>query len=296
MATNPYVDAATGTHYNKLGIKDRDQLHDVEYNITRVRAQELTAKPIQGNYDLDHLKAIHKHIFQDVYEWAGKPRTLNFSKRDPLEPEWKTVFAPTSRIDDVAAVVKADIEAKGRFKGMEQKEFAHNMADLFSKINYMHPFPEGNGRSSRAMIEQLSREAGYTLKFDRVDSVEWNKASAAALPQQHREIAGRSRPGNPRMLQEVFERIAEPIKEAQRGSEAAQMPSGQPDKAQAYAAVIGKKLDADKLSPAARAVVMDEINKRIGRAAGQGTLPDLKIREQGQQPSRTNDQDKDRER
>ena len=80
----PYIDAATGTHFNKLGIRNRDNLHQVEYAVTDLRIAELMVKPIPGRFDLDHLKQVHAHVFQDLYEWADKERTLNFSKRDAV--------------------------------------------------------------------------------------------------------------------------------------------------------------------------------------------------------------------
>ena len=57
---------------NKLGIRDMGQIGRIEKRLTMLRILELVDKPIQGNFDLKHLQAIHKYIFQDVYEWAGK--------------------------------------------------------------------------------------------------------------------------------------------------------------------------------------------------------------------------------
>jgi len=54
---NPYIDPDTGAFYNKLGIKDPDELHQVEYAVTDLRIAELLVKPIPGKFDLEHLKA-----------------------------------------------------------------------------------------------------------------------------------------------------------------------------------------------------------------------------------------------
>lgn len=99
---------------------------------------ELVDKPIQGKFDLKHLQSIHKYIFQDVYEWAGKIR-------------------------------KVDI-AKG-------KEMSVRLAYYFSEINALHPFREGNGRCQREFIRTLALHARYVINFANVGREEMLKAS-----------------------------------------------------------------------------------------------------------------------
>jgi cell filamentation protein len=84
---NPYIDEATGTHFNKLGIRSRDELHQVEYAVTDLRIAELLVKPIPGRYDLDHLKAVHAHVFQDLYEWAGSIGNSNAPQSPTTRPQ-----------------------------------------------------------------------------------------------------------------------------------------------------------------------------------------------------------------
>ena len=61
---------------NKLGIRDLDRLQMIERRLTMIRLAELIKHPIKGNFDLEHLQKIHYYIFQDIYEWAGKIRTV----------------------------------------------------------------------------------------------------------------------------------------------------------------------------------------------------------------------------
>ena len=65
---------------NKLGIKDKDKLSVIERKLTMLRLLELFEKPIYGKFDLRHLQSIHGYIFQDVYEWSGKIRTVDIAK------------------------------------------------------------------------------------------------------------------------------------------------------------------------------------------------------------------------
>ena len=65
---------------NKLNIKDDKELFIAEREFITYRVAILTDKPLKGNFDFEHLKSIHKHLFQDVYDWAGEKRTCNIAK------------------------------------------------------------------------------------------------------------------------------------------------------------------------------------------------------------------------
>ena len=65
---------------NKLDIRELDKLHTFERKLTMLRLLELMDKPISGKFDFKHLQAIHRYIFQDVYDWAGKVRTVDIAK------------------------------------------------------------------------------------------------------------------------------------------------------------------------------------------------------------------------
>lgn len=77
MADDPYVYPGTTILRNKLDIRDAATLDLAERRFTTIRARQGIP---QGDFDLGHLKAIHHHLFQDVYEWAGKIRTVEISK------------------------------------------------------------------------------------------------------------------------------------------------------------------------------------------------------------------------
>ena len=82
---DPYVYPETNVLRNLRHIRDAGQLSKFEAIATTRRTVELEHEPIQGRFDARHLQAIHHHIFQDVYEWAGAFRTVNISKSgDPF--------------------------------------------------------------------------------------------------------------------------------------------------------------------------------------------------------------------
>jgi len=77
MTDDPYVYPGTSTLRNKLNITDADELDAFERRMVAARAAE--GVPV-GDFDLAHLRAIHRHLFQDVYDWAGELRTVEISK------------------------------------------------------------------------------------------------------------------------------------------------------------------------------------------------------------------------
>jgi hypothetical protein len=78
-----YLDPESGVLKNRLRITNQELLDSTEVDFVAARSRELSLKPIPGRFDLPHLQAIHKHLFGDVYEWAGQLRDVNISKKAP---------------------------------------------------------------------------------------------------------------------------------------------------------------------------------------------------------------------
>lgn len=72
--SDPYRDSS-GFLFNRLGITDSADLAEYERDLAYLRVVELELNPIEGKFDFDHLRAIHRFILQDVYDWAGELRT-----------------------------------------------------------------------------------------------------------------------------------------------------------------------------------------------------------------------------
>ncbi len=80
MSDTVYCYSNSNVLINKLGIKDKNKLSIIERRLTMLRLFELLKNPIQGKFDLEHLQSIHSYIFQDIYEWSGKIRTVDIAK------------------------------------------------------------------------------------------------------------------------------------------------------------------------------------------------------------------------
>lgn len=175
MANDPFLQEDGQTLKNTLGVvHNPEALRDAERAFTASRIESVSM--VSGNFDQRHLRDIHRHIFQDVYAWAGTMRT------DTIQLEGETVRVP----DHAAILRKGDstfLPAQFIEQGIGQVERLANSADanspdrsafaavageVLSDLNHVHPFREGNGRTQRAFLLQLAKRAGHRLNFQGV--------------------------------------------------------------------------------------------------------------------------------
>lgn len=97
---DPYVYPGTDVLKNTLGIRDRKKLEGAEADYVSLRLRELAEKPLPGDYGLAHMASMHKYIFQDIYEWAGKIRTVNMEKEEPALGGLSIEYSDKGKISD----------------------------------------------------------------------------------------------------------------------------------------------------------------------------------------------------
>ncbi|SFJ51894.1 Fic/DOC family protein [Thermoflavimicrobium dichotomicum] len=157
-----YCYPGTSVLINLANIKEPHQLALFEVKVTGVRIAELYERPIYGQFDLEHLKQIHRYIFQDVYPFAGKIREENITKGF-------FTFAQAPYIEPCAQHLFMELAREKYLTRYPVEEFAKRAAYYLAEINVLHPFPEGNGRAYREFIRCLALHAGYELDWSRVD-------------------------------------------------------------------------------------------------------------------------------
>lgn len=173
MPADPYVYPGTEVLRNRFGIRDADELARREGEITIVTLAQLENEPLPGNYDLAHLRAMHAHIFGDVYPWAGEFRTVQITKDSHL-------FALPQHMETYLSQVLDRLAQENHLRGLERDVFLDRVAESYADINAVHPFREGNGRTQRAFVGQLAQEAGYSIAWDRLDPARNIDASIAS--------------------------------------------------------------------------------------------------------------------
>ncbi|OCX75552.1 Fic/DOC family protein [Acidithiobacillus thiooxidans] len=171
---DPYIDGSTGILKNLLGITNAQELESAEYNIVYARASDLNQNVRSTPpFDMDHLKAIHKHLFQDIYSWAGEIRTMDVCKGH-------TRFASAMAIDSAGTKLFREMGNEDWLKGINRREFADRAGHYLGEINVLHPFREGNGRAQRYFMAQVGEWSGHKISWQRVSAEQNIAASIAA--------------------------------------------------------------------------------------------------------------------
>ncbi len=144
---------------NKLGITDSADLARMEEQISKKKAVELFEKGILDKLEagkFSSLQAIHKYLFDEIYDFAGKIRTVNIAKGNFR-------FAPVMYLQ--AALENIDKMPQSNFDEIIEK---------YVEMNVAHPFREGNGRSTRIWLDCiLKKEIGKVVDWSKVDKEDY---------------------------------------------------------------------------------------------------------------------------
>lgn len=155
---------------NKLNIREGEGLDRAE---RRLVVQRVAEGIPSGGFDLVHLRAIHLHLFQDVYAWAGELRTVEITKGGHQ-------FQFRRFIETGMADVHRRLVAQHYLRNLSAAEFAASAAEIMGDVNYVHPFREGNGRAQLLYLAQLAEQAGHAFNVMRIDRDQWIGASREA--------------------------------------------------------------------------------------------------------------------
>jgi cell filamentation protein len=181
--SDPYLDPETGVLINRLGITDQSTLEQFEAALVATRSYELSQTPLKGRFDLAHLQAIHKHFFVDLYEWAGRLRTIDISKGGNR-------FANHMQIESAAAPILQQLAKENHLAGLGAEAFSDRAAYYLGELNALHPFREGNGRAQREFISHLAHTNGYYVAWENMAPADLLAASIASFHGDASKLAG----------------------------------------------------------------------------------------------------------
>ena len=188
---DPYVYPGTHVLINKEDIRDAAELNLHERVMSAQRLREglpditLTPKGYCG---------LHHHLFQDVYAWAGKRRTLDIAKGNDM-------FCLAVHVERELGNRMAAIRAEKGLRGRGAAQFAERLAEHVSELNAIHAFREGNGRTQRAFMVVVGRLGGHRIEIQRIDPDRWMEASKASF-----------RTGDTRLMRKVITNLVAPQK------------------------------------------------------------------------------------
>ena len=155
---DPYCYKTSAVLKNRAGLRVADALEGVELEMTTRRAQQ--PLPL-GTFDTRHYCAVHHHLFQDIYRWAGRYRTVRIAKEDAMfcYPEFIA-----SQMDLLFAVL-----GNPPFVGTESRDdFIQAATKFLGDLNAIHPFRDGNGRTQLSFLFLLGARAGRPLDMTRI--------------------------------------------------------------------------------------------------------------------------------
>ena len=162
MADDPYLIPGTAVLKNLLGVSSEATLSQLEADLTRDRIQQLALAPVAGRFDLAHLKKIHAYIFQDVYAWAGEPRTISISKG-------ASMFCLPQHLEFAAEDIFGKLARENHLKGLS-REAVRGSCRLFLLGNqrtaslpgrqWANPEPVPQTTWGRGRFRAFHRESG----------------------------------------------------------------------------------------------------------------------------------------
>ena len=157
-----YTIGNTNVLKNKLGITEQEELDKVETKMVVSKLALLYVNGMKGNFDEEHLCRIHKFLFEDLYDFAGKYREVDiykvtsFSHHEEIKEQLKQFFEQMNNIE---------------FSNDNKFEIASYIAKYYLGLIQIHPFREGNGRTTREFIRQLvlAKFPNYELDYTKID-------------------------------------------------------------------------------------------------------------------------------
>mgnify|MGYP003577630144 CR=1 FL=1 len=201
--------AGTKTLINHFGIQDPDKLAQIEKGLTAAATYDLLKlNPVKGDFDLAHMREIHRRLMGDVYPWAGEIRDFPLFKK--RSDGFTTEFARPDEIPQLDQKIREIMKATEGFSHVPTGQFVETMAKTYQLANEMHPFREGNGRTQRIFLTYLAERAGYELKYSAVAPEAWNHA--ASMSARINIGNGDRVPGRTAELEKVFAHISSPLR------------------------------------------------------------------------------------
>ena len=186
-----------GTPKNKLGIEDAAELERASRRRVGARVVQMeTGAAGPFAHTPAGYRALHRHLFQDVYEWAGRHREVNMSRAEIMSDGTKR-HADFLHHREIEHGLKRAFDQMRpmvpRLQAEALKEPAQRNVRLVSEVaaahvgvlNYIHAFRDGNGRAMRERVAHLAREAGMHFDKGKLDVAHWDEGSYRVITNPH---------------------------------------------------------------------------------------------------------------
>ena len=169
-----YCYKGTNVLVNKMNIKDPIALKNYETSVIGLKLMALSKRGITGKFDVSHFVSIHKFLFEDIYPFAGLFRTENIAKDYFQFAEWEYIESELTRL-------LSELKSENFLSNLTKEKFTERLAYYWAELNVLHPFREGNGRTTREFLRQLSLKNGYILNLHKISPQKLFNASIKSI-------------------------------------------------------------------------------------------------------------------
>jgi cell filamentation protein len=169
--SDPYCYLGGGVLRNRLDLREQAELDAFEALIAAQRSEEALPR---GRLSYGHYRAIHRHLFQDIFEWAGKVCTVRISKGGSMFCYPEHIEAEMRRVFD-------SLRRSRYLRFLSNTEFARQSAHILAELNAIHPFREGNGRTQLVFLTLLADRAGHPIALERMGPARMLAAMVASF-------------------------------------------------------------------------------------------------------------------
>ena len=148
---------------NKFNISNLNELYKKERQIVLERLSILILYGINGNFDANHLKAIHWYLFSPIYDFAGQYRQVDVFKEHSSFLGYECIKSELEKV--LIEAKEKEVNENNLF------EVAKFLGDFYYNLIYIHPFREGNGRSIREYLREFVeyKFPNLSINYDKVD-------------------------------------------------------------------------------------------------------------------------------
>ncbi len=171
VSTDLYCYQGTDILINRANFVDADRLAVFEEAWVGIRLEEGLPS---GSLTVADYCAVHRHLFGDVYHWAGQFRTTRISKGSSM-------FCYPEHIADQMKMLFGGLGKEHFLRELASNAFANALAMFLGELNAIHAFREGNGRTQLIFCAKLAHSAGYPLALENIEPDRFLSAMIASF-------------------------------------------------------------------------------------------------------------------
>lgn len=159
-----YVYPNSNVLINKLNIKTLKELDEAENALVSLKIIDILNNPITITSVFD-IKIIHKHLFSDLYDWAGENRKMNMYKEEPVLGGLSVEYSDYLKIDESLTKLDTDFK-KVKWGKISKKETIDTIVRLISRLWRIHCFREGNTRTTTTFLYLFLKQISLKVNID----------------------------------------------------------------------------------------------------------------------------------